>query len=312
MSWFPQNEINGSTVETHNHNNDMCLKNKYEQNTTASSTATATHQKDKQQQQQQTMVVDMNIDLTQDALHRYAIEDPDFLNILGSFDDPMETEPQHLNQSGKELSSDPSSSDTTYGTNTTEVDKSNNSQQANSSKSKEILDQQCPRGTYNLRSRDSNTPTTTNSIPDPENQTSAAIAPSKQIAKSKKKQRRRSKPKKPVEVPAFVDRICDKDILCGRGGKSNHHPGNIKYREIIYGYRAQYRSLTEKDDKTGLSHVIVAKVKREGCRFVKFDDTKKKWYIASDKIARRKTAQALREKDPPEDRCIRESRTSDL
>mmetsp|Transcript_5683 Transcript_5683/g.8065 ORF Transcript_5683/g.8065 Transcript_5683/m.8065 type:complete len:314 (-) Transcript_5683:171-1112(-) len=311
MSWPPRNENTECIVETHNRkNNGMCLNNKYEQNSTSSSTAA---QQTNTQPQEQTMLVNMDIDPTQDDLHRYALENPDYWNLILMDDEPQprETQSSHLNQPGKELTTtDPSMSETTHDTHNTDVDEEpSNNRRADSATVEESQDQKCPRGNYYLRSRD--TATVTNSVPVQETQASARIIPSKQNGKTKKKQRRRSKPRKQEEVRVYVDRICDEDILCGRGGKSNHHPGNIRYRETIQGYRAMYRSFTEKDEKTGLSHELVARVKREGCRFVKLDQISHRWYIASDKIARRKTAQALREKDPPEDRLIRDARRTD-
>ena len=88
--------------------------------------------------------------------------------------------------------------------------------------------------------------------------------------------------------------ILETDILCGRGGKSNNHDGNKRYRRIIGDFRQQYRGTSTKNDKTALSRRIVENVNRDGVRFLKMNNMDQ-WVVLTMGEARGKIAQALRE-----------------
>uniref|UniRef100_A0A7S1YF18 DUF6824 domain-containing protein n=1 Tax=Grammatophora oceanica TaxID=210454 RepID=A0A7S1YF18_9STRA len=85
------------------------------------------------------------------------------------------------------------------------------------------------------------------------------------------------------------------DVLCGRGGKSNHWQGNKRYRQVISDMRRKYRGIHTKTDKTSLSRAIVDYVNNYGGRFLKKDQASGKYFEMSKAEARKKTAQALRE-----------------
>eukprot|EP00526_Cylindrotheca_closterium_P009671 CAMPEP_0113638740 /NCGR_PEP_ID=MMETSP0017_2-20120614/20307_1 /TAXON_ID=2856 /ORGANISM="Cylindrotheca closterium" /LENGTH=433 /DNA_ID=CAMNT_0000549887 /DNA_START=1 /DNA_END=1302 /DNA_ORIENTATION=+ /assembly_acc=CAM_ASM_000147 len=91
------------------------------------------------------------------------------------------------------------------------------------------------------------------------------------------------------------------DILMGRGGKSNHHPGNKRYREEILNFKKTYSQLTSKEDKTDLSRHVVEYVHKYKGRFLALDKTiiPARWYEITDAVARRKVSQALREDGDP-------------
>jgi len=94
----------------------------------------------------------------------------------------------------------------------------------------------------------------------------------------------------------IVDDPTDCDILCGRGGRSNHHPGNIRYRQVVGEMKASYKTIGTKAAKTGLSSAIVDHVYAYGGRFLKKIDKKSgKYQVLSVIEARKKTSQALRE-----------------
>lgn len=122
---------------------------------------------------------------------------------------------------------------------------------------------------------------------------------------TKRKRRGRRKPKKP-EVRVYVTEINDNDVLLGRGGKSNHHPGNKQYRDEIKTMQQVYEK-SEKDDKTVLSNTIIDSIDALGGRFLQKEKPTDigKWYIVNRKIARRKAAQALREHSTPETRALK-------
>lgn len=93
----------------------------------------------------------------------------------------------------------------------------------------------------------------------------------------------------------YIDSILDTDVLCGRGGRSNHHPGNKRYRRVISDMRSMYKNQDAKSDKTGLSRRIVDHVCQYGGRFIKKEATTGRYYVLTRGEARKKTSQALRE-----------------
>lgn len=93
----------------------------------------------------------------------------------------------------------------------------------------------------------------------------------------------------------YISHILDTDVLCGRGGRSNHHPGNKRYRQVVSDMKATYKNTDKKMKKTTLSWSIVDHVCNYGGRFIKKDSVTGKYYLATRKEAQRKTSQALRE-----------------
>lgn len=101
--------------------------------------------------------------------------------------------------------------------------------------------------------------------------------------------------RKNARPKAYAENIHENDVLCGRGGKSNHHPGNKRYRQVICELKGNYRDLSAKTEKTRVSREIVSTVYEYGGRFLKKEDNSGKYYIMPENEARRKTSQALRE-----------------
>merc|ERR1712232_21151 len=93
----------------------------------------------------------------------------------------------------------------------------------------------------------------------------------------------------------YVDKITDLDVLCGRGNKSNCHPGNKKYRRVVDEMKEMYRSTEFRRIKTDLSYTIIDHVHSYGGRFVKKDEASGKYLLLSKREAQTKTSQALRE-----------------
>lgn len=91
----------------------------------------------------------------------------------------------------------------------------------------------------------------------------------------------------------------DKDILLGRGGLSNHHIGNIHYRDHIEEFKPYYQRLDTKDEKKELSMVFINFVHNYGGRFLEADDEKDGWLEIQNNKARKKASQALREEKKP-------------
>jgi hypothetical protein len=88
--------------------------------------------------------------------------------------------------------------------------------------------------------------------------------------------------------------INSNDVLCGRGGATNNHIGNKRFRTIISEYQLGYLQARKKE-KVVVARRIVDCVKMNGGRFLKRDDSTNMWVEVSIKKATEKTSQALRE-----------------
>jgi hypothetical protein len=85
------------------------------------------------------------------------------------------------------------------------------------------------------------------------------------------------------------------DVICGRGGKANTHPGNISFREEAKKLRSWYES-SSKSEKFTISAMLVDLVRERGGRFLKRDDKQAgHWLEADANDVRKKASQALRE-----------------
>ena len=93
----------------------------------------------------------------------------------------------------------------------------------------------------------------------------------------------------------YVENVHPDDVLCGRGGRSNHHVGNKRYRLVVAKMKYMYQKCSAKTMKTDLSRAIVKHCSSYGARFLKLDESNGKYYILSKDEARKKTSQALRE-----------------
>ncbi|KAL7461939.1 hypothetical protein ACHAXS_002348 [Conticribra weissflogii] len=94
-----------------------------------------------------------------------------------------------------------------------------------------------------------------------------------------------------------VSRPCEPtehDVLFGRGGYTNTHPGNIKFREEALKLRPWYES-SSKEEKYRISDLLVESVKSEGHRFLE-KGSDGNWYEVIGNGARKKASQALRER----------------
>jgi len=110
----------------------------------------------------------------------------------------------------------------------------------------------------------------------------------------------------PVSDPAFAVTAGaitprDEDVLFGRGGKTNHHPGNKRLREIVSSYRSIYRQ-AKKVDKPKVAKLIVGALRAASppSRFLRVNDTTNQWEDVGDRRASEKVSQSLREKDKNE------------
>ena len=97
-----------------------------------------------------------------------------------------------------------------------------------------------------------------------------------------------------------MDEITDLDVLMGRGGRSNHHPGNHYYLSLIAKTKPRYKECTTKSEKTRVAQDVVDFIhhERKG-RFLELEKETDRWYVVENKKARTKAGQALRDENTP-------------
>ena len=90
----------------------------------------------------------------------------------------------------------------------------------------------------------------------------------------------------------------DEDVLFGRGGRTNHHPGNKRLRQIVNKYRDTYYA-AKKVDKPKVSKLVVSALRSANppSRFLRMNEETTQWEDVGDKRAAEKVSQTLREKD---------------
>ena len=97
------------------------------------------------------------------------------------------------------------------------------------------------------------------------------------------------------------------DVMCGRGGGTNNHIGNIRFRQLVNGHKLRYLAAT-KSEKPMVSKEVVTiwRGLQPPGRFLMQEKKKGdtgtattgKWYDIGDKKAREKASQCLRERTP--------------
>jgi hypothetical protein len=87
------------------------------------------------------------------------------------------------------------------------------------------------------------------------------------------------------------------DVLCGRGGTINAHPGNEQYRTFVERKKRVYLTARFKREKRLIAQSIVDEIRRldPPGRFLMKESNGEYWYDVGDEKARDKTSQALRE-----------------
>jgi len=103
---------------------------------------------------------------------------------------------------------------------------------------------------------------------------------------------------------AVIEQILQDDVLCGRGGESNHHPGNQQYRRLVKAFQPLYIA-SKRRDKPRIAQCIVYTIRTYGGRFLKRTTSSDKggkpqpcFEDVGNTKAREKTSQALREGAP--------------
>jgi hypothetical protein len=70
----------------------------------------------------------------------------------------------------------------------------------------------------------------------------------------------------------IIDTIATFDVLCGRGGETNHHAGNIQYRQLVKLCQPAYIA-AKRREKPKIAQAIVKAVRSLGGRFLKKDNS---------------------------------------
>lgn len=96
----------------------------------------------------------------------------------------------------------------------------------------------------------------------------------------------------PIQDPSI------NDVLSGRGGRINSHPGNVQFRQLVNQYKHVYLSKqTKKLEKVNVADKIVKTIRSMNPpgRFLKEDTKTQMWMEIGDQKARKKAGQAMRE-----------------
>merc|ERR1711981_645348 len=97
----------------------------------------------------------------------------------------------------------------------------------------------------------------------------------------------------------------DDDVLFGRGGRSNKHPGNARYRREVERLEKGYKAGT-KSEKRRIIEELIQAVQSRGNFLEK--DKQHGWYVVDGDAIRKKVWQALREDRDPEKRRAKRKR----
>lgn len=112
-------------------------------------------------------------------------------------------------------------------------------------------------------------------------------------AKKSSSSKKKKKPKRVIDEGS----ICvptDDDVLFGRGGFTNSHPGNIRFREKALEFRPVYER-SSKEEKYNISQMLLEAITSEGARFLEKGQDGE-WHQVIGNGARKKASQALRER----------------
>eukprot|EP00956_Cyclotella_meneghiniana_P017577 scaffold28858_cov71-Cyclotella_meneghiniana.AAC.2 len=97
----------------------------------------------------------------------------------------------------------------------------------------------------------------------------------------------------------LISALNDNDVLSGRGGRVNKHPGNIVFRTLVQDYKHEYLDpRTRKMEKAHVAARLVAQVRgmNPPGRFLKEDSDNAGMFLEiGDQKAWKKAGQALRE-----------------
>jgi hypothetical protein len=103
----------------------------------------------------------------------------------------------------------------------------------------------------------------------------------------------KKKPKRIIDESVAIEPTAN-DVLFGRGGYINTHPGNVRFRTKAFELRTWYEAST-KEEKYNISKHLIESVQGEGHRFLE-KTSDGLWHEVSGNGIRKKASQALRER----------------
>lgn len=96
----------------------------------------------------------------------------------------------------------------------------------------------------------------------------------------------------------YVNNYNEFDVICGRGERSNQHPGNRFYLGLVKNRKPLFRQASGKEKRAIVLEVLTILRKRGG-RILGLDDKvatrMKRWYVSDERMACKKVRQALRD-----------------
>jgi len=101
--------------------------------------------------------------------------------------------------------------------------------------------------------------------------------------------------KKEVDNGNDVINVQDNDVLLGRGGVTNSHVGNVRFRNLVHEFQPKYLSSAKKMKRLVAKEIVTLVQSRGGRFLICMSDV---WKEVNDQRAREKTSQALRENAP--------------
>jgi len=103
-----------------------------------------------------------------------------------------------------------------------------------------------------------------------------------------------------LESRIGISKPHDNDVLLGRGGSINVHPGNETFRQVVEGKKRTYLTARYKSDKRIIADSVLAIIQalEPSGRFLARDSSTGLWHDVGYAKARDKTSQALRERAP--------------
>jgi hypothetical protein len=126
--------------------------------------------------------------------------------------------------------------------------------------------------------------------------------PKQKIPSSSSLKKRSSKPRRALpETKTYIEESepKDSDVISGRGGRSNRHPGNKACWLVMLSHREAYRHCTTDEEKKKIAQGVVDFVSLQNGRYVQLDAERERWFVLPNGVALEKAKQGLRDKHVP-------------
>lgn len=111
------------------------------------------------------------------------------------------------------------------------------------------------------------------------------------------------------KVPDLIQDVSNRDVLCGRGAPTNHHEGNVHFRQVVARFQSQYLA-ARRSDKPEIAMKVLDIIRKEGGRFLRRNkhhvnlNGSFAWEELPEQRAYEKACQALRDVSDEEHRRI--------